>query len=88
MITLWYPKSWISTIFSVFVTYHRLGIPSLSYNTSVYERAKYLYAVSVLVEKGRFLNGRMLYREIVDKLGRFFKFIEVHIRYTVSKPTM
>lgn len=62
--------------------YYVIGIPSLSHNTqdrNVYERAKYLYAVSVLVQKDYYNNqcGREVYKEIVGKLAHFFKFLEV-----------
>jgi len=39
--------------------YYLIGVPSLSVNVgdkNVYERAKYLYAVSVLVYKERYLD--------------------------------
>ena len=39
--------------------YYMIGVPSLSVNNqdkSVYERAKYLYAVSILVYKENYLN--------------------------------
>lgn len=60
--------------------YYLVGMPSLSLNTqdkSVYDRAKYLYAVSVLVYRELYWDEALheVYKDIVGKLAHFFKFV-------------
>jgi hypothetical protein len=64
--------------------FYLIGVPLLSVNTQekpVYERAKYLYAVSILVYKEKYLHElhNEIYKDIAQKLGHFFKYVEVPI---------
>lgn len=54
-------------------------MPQISINTEkdkTYKRAKYIYSLNIIVEKGLYIAAQELYKEIARKLAFFFRALE------------